>query len=181
MSLFGRKPKVRTVSVGFRDLTSDHPVDPARAYLYVWDLPENPEVGMRVFVPGGDGKLAPAVIADLNPQANARNVSLKAVRRVATATEIAAAHAKADQASTDWLEMARKAAGLPSRSRRTKAPEGYPEIAPADGEATKAQANEYGRMWWRALKLAEAQGLPSEEVKVISAIAHRWYAIRDRS
>ncbi|ALJ20407.1 hypothetical protein [Microbacterium sp. No. 7] len=180
MSWFSRKPKARIVSVSFRSLTSTTPADPERAYAYVWELPESPVVGMRVIVPGGDGKSAPAVVAEVDVTVP-RSVDLKAVSRIVAPEEITAAHAHDMDEATAWLEMARKAAGLPSSTRRRTAPQGYPPIAPADGEATPQEANEHGRMWWRAYKLAQEMNRDADEIKRFGSIAHRWYAIRDRA
>lgn len=180
MGLFSRKPKIRTVSVSFRELTSDRPPDADHAYVYTWSLPDSPRVGERVWVRGSDGRPAAAVVAAVDVP-SPRGIELSPVLRAATADEINAARTAATAAEAAWLDMARRAAGLPvTGSRRSKAPDGYPQIAPVDGRASEADADTYGRMWWRVYKTAQSLDWPRDEVRRIEAIARRWYAVRDK-
>lgn len=179
MGWFTRKPKQHIVTVSYRDLTSKNPPNAEHGYAYVWLLPEAPTVGARVVVPGGDGKPAFAQIAavDVKPP---KGLALKTVSRLVTDAEVAKAHADADVLEAAWLDMAKKAAGFPATTRRRKAPEGFPEIMPVDGDASAQEAGEYGRMWWRATKVAEQRGESADVIKKFKSVASRWYAIRDR-
>ena len=169
--------------VSFRALTSDTPADPKHAYSYLWPLKEAPSTGMRVWVPGGDGTPATAVVAAVDGPVKRGQPTgdLKKVIRLVTQDEMNAAHAQSQADLEAWLNMARKAAGLPVRGRvRSAPPEGLQPIQPVDGDASPEQADSYGRMWWRAFKEAERRGRPAEEIARYRQIAHRWYAIRDR-
>lgn len=180
MGLFSRKPRLPLVSVSFRDLASTQPADAAHAYVYTWSLPSPPSPGMRVIVPGSDGRPAPAVVAAVDV-APPKGLALKAVTRVVTPAEIQKAIDDAAADELAWLSLARRAAGLPVTGRsRTRVPAGYPEIAPADGAATAEQANRYGRMWWRAYKAAQSHSWPAAEISRVESIARRWYAVRDK-
>lgn len=174
---FKSRPKV--VSVAFRDLASPAPDGLGGAYAYAWSLSTAPEVGMRVFVPGGDGRSASAVIVDVGA-APPRGMTLKSVARLASAAEVQAAHDAVLASKTTWLDMARKAAGLPIATRKRKPPEGFDVLPPADGKASASEAGQYGRVWWRAFKLAQELGRPVEEVSRFESIARRWYAVRDK-
>lgn len=181
---FRKRARSRVVLVSFRELTSDKPADASHAYAYKWDLASPPEVGTRVWVPGGDGRPAAAVVAAVDaPLPRGYTLAeLKAATRLVTAREIADANAKVTADRDAWLDMARRAAGLavPGRAR-TKPPSGFDLIPPADGTASARQAGEFGRVWWRAFKQAEEAGRDTEEVSAYRAIAHRWYAMRDES
>src|SRR5699024_11892889 len=77
-----------------------------------------------------------------------------------------------------WLNMARRAAGLPTPGRARKAPpEGYKDLPPVDGDAPPEKAHRHGNGWWRAFKAAERHGRPAEEVEAFASIARRWYQI----
>ncbi|TQO20331.1 hypothetical protein FB472_1962 [Rhodoglobus vestalii] len=178
MGWFKRKPVL--INVNFRELTSDRPIDEKFAYVYEWHLPSVPVHGTRVLVPGGDGKPAHAIVVGLAKSAN--GLTLKSVIRLVTQDEIDAAFADVEADALAWLDMARKGAGLPTLApvRRRKPPERYDPIPPATGDASTAEAAEYGRVWYRATKMAKERGLSKEEITAFSGIAHRWYAIRDR-
>lgn len=180
---FRKTARSRVVLVSFRELTSEKPADASHAYAYCWDLASPPEVGDRVWVPGGDGRAAAAVVAAVDaplPRGYAF-AELKAATRLVAAEEIAEAKAKATADRDAWLNMARRAAGLAVPGRApTKPPLGFDPIPPADGTASARQAGEFGRVWWRAFKQAEGAGRDAEEVSAYRAIAHRWYAIREK-
>lgn len=181
MGWFTRKPKPQYVNVEFRRLTDDRPPGVKHSvYTYIWTLPTPPETGLRVFVPGGDGRPASAMVVDGTKTPTPHEV--RPVIRLATQAEVDAATAAAAADLAAWLDMARKAAGLPTAApvRRRKPPEGYDAIPPATGEASKNDAGEYGRIWYRVWKEAESQELSKKELRAFGDIAHRWYAIRDR-
>lgn len=168
------------VRVQYRDfaqeVTLPDPTDVSIGYAYRWTLQMPPEIGARVIVPGGDGRNAEAVIVGFGTEYTG---TLNSVRRVASAEEVTVAWDKASEDERVWLDLAARAAGFPASTRRRKVPDGFPSIAPIDGAATAAEADDYGRMWWRAYKRAEEAGRPAEEIKRLSDIAHRWYAVRD--
>ncbi|TFV81468.1 hypothetical protein E4V99_10710 [Microbacterium sp. dk485] len=169
--------------MSFRELTSDKPADASHAHAYTWDLPTPPEVGTRVWVPGSDDRPAAATVAavDASVPRGYTLAELKAITRLITAQEIADAKAKVAADRDAWLDMARRAAGLAVAGRaRTKPPSGFDPIPPADGTASARKAGEFGRVWWRAFKQAEEAGRDPEEISAYRAIAHRWYAIRDK-
>src|SRR5690625_570065 len=108
MRWFRRKPKYPpVVSVNFRELHRDANLNPRGAYAYKWTLDYPPSVGLRVWVRGGDGRKAPAVIAVLG-QAGIYPAEVP-VLGVVTQDEMDAAFAKVREAEDAWLEMARKA------------------------------------------------------------------------
>lgn len=180
MGWFTAKPRRRIVSVSFRELTSDTPPNADHAYAYIWELSGAPSVGERVWVRGGDGRKAAAVIAAVNVRPP-RGMTLAKVMAKIDPIEVAGARDSAVADETAWLNMARRAAGLPATGRaRTKVPTGFPAIAPVDGKGSGEDAAEYGRMWWRVFKAAEERGWPASEVKQLKSIAHRWYAVRDK-
>jgi hypothetical protein len=184
--IFGlrKKTRSRVVLVSFRELTSDTPADASDAYAYRWELPTEPEIGARVWVPGAGDRPATAIVAAVD----ASVPELKVTTRLVTQQELSEAQAKAAAdrvkvaADRDaWLDMARRAAGLSTTGRARKSPPvGFDSIPPADGTASANQAEEFGRVWWRAFKQAAIAGRPSEEVDAYKAIARRWYAIRDK-
>lgn len=181
-----RRP--RLIAIQYRDL-DEAPRDGGMPYIYTWGLPIEPQMGGRVFVRGGNGESAPAVIVDIDasrPEGYAWD-ELAPVFRYATAEELEAAQRKAErraeQARSDeqsWLNMARRAAGLPTpgRARRTP-PDGYKDLPPASGQAAPRTAGRYGNAWWKASKAAERLGRAPDEVETFASIARRWYAIRD--
>ena len=132
--LFKKRPpkRPRLIEIQYRDL-DEEPRDGGRPYVYTWALKEDPEVGGRVFVRGGNGESTPAVIVGLNAS-RPENYSwdeLAPVFRFATSQELEAARNKArrraEKALKDeqaWLNMARRAAGLPTTGRARKSAPG---------------------------------------------------------
>lgn len=180
----GSKPTV--VRVAFRDLAapspSRDPEDIDYGYSYTWALPVPPTIGARVLVTGSEGP-APAVVVGFGVGPSARGMQLLPVIRLATVAEIERASASRDAARAAWFDEARVAASLP---RLGRAPRGYdaeewPEIPRAKGTAGRDKADAYGRGWWRLYKQAEGAGRDLEEVQAFRSLAHRWFAIRDRS
>lgn len=114
--LFKKRPpkRPRLIEIQYRDL-DEEPRDGGRPYVYTWALKEDPEVGGRVFVRGGNGESTPAVIVGLNAS-RPENYSwdeLAPVFRFATSQELEAARNKArrraEKALKDeqaWLNMA---------------------------------------------------------------------------
>lgn len=176
--------KTTVVRVAFVDLAKPAPdPDRVRGYNYAWTLGGQPEPGDRVVVPGIDGPAYGVVVEvknrtprELASDERSWGATIKPVRRMVTADEMAKARSKAAADLDAWLDMARRAAGLPTRSRRRKVPEGYPDIPPADGQAGLVEADHYGSVWWKAYKNARSD----DEKKSFGSVAHRWYAIRDR-
>lgn len=168
------------VRVASRDLTAPVPPADGHGYVYRWTLDADPMPGMRVMVPGADGQ-APAVVLGVAAKHEAAGLQLKSVSRVVTGDEIQRAHERVQADTVAWLRMARKAAGLPGAGRvRTSPPEGFPAIPPTSGEARKAEADRYGRTWYRIAKKAEELERDPDEVAAFRSNAHRWFAIRDR-
>lgn len=167
------------VRVAYRDLEKNYALpDPENlqaGYAYAWAMDSAPEIGDRVFVFDQNANEHPAIIVGFDTDYRG---DLLAVSRVATDEEISAASARS--AETIWLNMALREAGLPASGRARKSPPaGYPAIPPSNGDATAEDAGEYGRVWWRAYKLATELGR-DDDAKALRSIAHRWYAIRDR-
>lgn len=178
----------RLIEIQYRDL-DEEPREGGKPYVYTWALKEEPELYQRVFVRGWNGESAPAVIVGLNAS-RPEDYSweeLAPVFRYATSQELEAARNRAARRSEKalkdeqaWLDMARRAAGLPTPGRARKAPPaGYKELPPVDGQATPARAQRNGNGWWRAFKAAERHGRPPEEVEVFASIARDWYQKRD--
>lgn len=173
----GRRATV--VRIAYRELHQPapnwDPNDLNHGYAYTWSLPTPPALGHRVILEHARGQKG--VVVGFGTTYNG---ALLPVHRLATMAEIDAAYAKAAADENAWLAMARRAAGLPSSTRRSRVPNGYPAIAPVDGRAGVQSANEYGRMWWRVYKTAQAQAWPANEVQRVESIARRWYAVRDK-
>lgn len=176
------------VEVSYREL---HEAPRERGYVFVWKLPPPPNVGDRVFVRGGDGRLEPAVVINADaavPDGYSRD-ELAEVLRLATDEEMERAREKLEREmvkeqrdEVSWLNMARRAAGLPTPGRaRSAPPEGHQAIPPTEGIASKSEAHRRGGVWWRAMKRAEEHGRPADEIATFRAIAQHWYSVRDRS
>jgi hypothetical protein len=182
----GRQKRTTLVRVAFRNLDRPAPHPDEHTYVYIWALGGVPAVGERVVVPGGSGP-AHAVVMSIETaddkqlaSLSRQNGPLKVVTRRVTTAEIAKATSKTSAALDGWLDMARRAAGLPTKSRRKTPPSGYPAIPPVDGKASADDAAAYGRTWYRLYKQAEEAGRDPEEVRKFKSIAHRWYAVRDK-
>lgn len=177
LDLFLKKP-LSTVRVTFRDIAEPLPRVHGRGYVYKWGLREAAMEGMRVLVPGMDGTAWAVVIGvDDATREELRQYELSEVIRTATAEEVAKGQAGYERDLNAWLNMMRRAAGLATKGRaRTRVPNGYPEIPPADGTATPNVAGQYGSAWWRAYKSARDE----EEAKRFQSLGHRWYAVQKR-
>lgn len=165
--------------------------DSERAWCYEWPFGELPEIGSHVVVNGWDGDSF-ATIVGHGRTPEAATMTLAQVERTATpiefeaalqAIQTAAANAARQHTADEvaWLNQARKAVGLPVTGRVRKAtPEGFSPVPPTDGTVSPEIAGEFGRVWWRIYKLAERLDRDPEEIKKFAAVAHRWYAIRDK-
>lgn len=173
-----RARPTRHVRVTFRDIAEPPPQAHGRGYIYRWRLREEPELGARLLVPGMDGPAWTVVIGvDDATRGELREVELKDVTRLATPQEVAKGEAKYLAAQDAWLNMMRRAAGLPTKGRgRSKVPKGYPDVPPAEGTAPPDLAGRHGTAWWRAYKSAR----DDEERKRFQSLGHRWYAIQKR-
>lgn len=181
MGLFSRKPLV--VQVSYRDLAAPGPesFDRFSGYAFIWNLKEKPSLGLRVIVPGGDGRQASGMVVGFGLPPSARGLRLSAVIRVATQAEIQKALQDEATDKVTWLNMARRAVGLPVSGRaRKKVPDGFDPVPPAKGDASPQKADQYGRVWWRAWKLAERLGRERDEIEAFREVAFRWFAVRDR-
>lgn len=185
---FKRKPPSHPlVEVSYRELYED---PGHRGYVFIWKLPVSPSIGDRVFVRGMDGKSSPAVVIDNDaPIPDGFTLAeLADVRRLATPDELTRAaerlqrlQKKVQRDEASWLNMARRAAGLPTPGRaRSAPPDGYRELLPAEAGAPRQVADRHGRTWWKAMHLAEAHGRPADEVAALREVANRWFSVRDK-
>ncbi|BAU32501.1 hypothetical protein [Microcella alkaliphila] len=179
MGLFSKKQTV--VSVAFRELSEPPPKNELRStYRYVSTLTPAPVVGDRLMVRGSDGKLAPVIVVAV--EVTKATDGLAPVERAVTAEELDQATQKAAKDLDTWFRMARRSAGLSVSGRLPGKPPGdLPEIPPADGEASREDADAWGRGWYRIWKLAEEHGRGAEEIAAFKSKAYRWFAVRDRS
>lgn len=177
-----RKPKKgapRTVGVVFTPLHRE-PWQDATVYTYLWTLSEEPFDGARVIVPGSE-ELSPAVVVEVDRVPDP-DLELVAVKRLVSQREVDAAVRAVEERRDLWLSMARHAAGVPGAEYVPAEPvEGYPNIAPVTGDASPADADRFGKMWWRAYRLSQELELDRAEVRAYKELGHRWFAIRDRS
>ena len=143
-------------------------------YTYAWYFKQEPELGDRVIIPGtgGDSQGMVLGISAFNDYPG----ELKSVKRIATYLEVKEYAAKKEKDFNAWLDMARREAGLPTKTQRKNPPKGYEPIPPATGDASTPQtAADHGRIWWKLYKSARTE----EEEKAFKNIAHRWYAKSD--
>jgi len=171
--------RATVVRIDYREFHEPAPrIDPNdlnRGYAYTWNLPTPPSIGQRVILEHARGQAG--IIVGFNTTYKGE---LLAVHRIATDTEIKASISKAAADEQSWLDMARRAAGLSSPTRRRTVPQGFPSIAPVDGRANGTKAGEYGSMWWRVYKTAQRDAWPEADIRVVESIARRWYAVRDK-
>lgn len=176
-----RKPKngpPRTVGVVFTPLHRE-PWQDATVYTYLWTLPDEPFDGARVIVPGSE-EPSPAVVVEVDRVPDP-GLELVAVKRLVSQREVDVAAREVEGRRDLWLSMARHAAGVPGAEYVPAEPvEGYPIIAPVTGHASPADSDRFGKMWWRAYRIAQDLGLDSAEVRAYESLAHRWFAVRDR-
>lgn len=155
-------------------------------YNFRWELAEAPERGMRVKVPGHDGRAADGVVLR---QATERDISrareagytvdeLKKVQRLVSPDEVDKAVSAEKREAESWLRMARRAAGLPTKGKaRHNPPSGYPPIAPVDGSGDTEQLREHLHMWKQARKLAKKYDHDAEEIERFNEIVKHWQKV----
>lgn len=179
-----RRPPM--VEVSYRELY-EPPGD--QGYVFVWRLPFPPSIGHRVFVRGNDGRIHPGAVidADASVPAGFTFDELLDVSRLATSDELGKAHTryeklkvKARQDEVSWLNMARRAAGLPTSGRaRSAPPEGFAQIPPVGGTASRPEADRHGRAWWKVMHRAVDQNRDADEIAAYREIAKYWFSVRD--
>lgn len=163
---------MRVSYVGIEEPLPDLERSSAYGYAFRWTLPGDPAPGRRVIVKGSGGQTGGVVIGtgrgdwDGPLEPIVRGLSEAEQRRAFAAEEA-------------FFAACRRAVGLKADGRK-KVRQGWPEIAPAKGKATAAEAGKHGRVWWRIYKMSERYARPDEEIKAFAAAAHRWFAIRDR-
>lgn len=175
LDLFRRKP-TRLVRVILLDIAEPPPRMPPRGSTYIWRLKGAPEPGMRVLVPGMDGPTWALVMGvDEATRQDVAGQELGQVSRRATAQEEARGRAEHESARNAWLDMMRRAAGLPAPGdARRRVPDGYPEVPPAEGTAPPEEAGGYGLAWWRAHEAAR----DDEERERFETLGRRWDTIQ---
>lgn len=176
----GKPSSALYVWVKFRRLGQEPSSDMTGAYLYRWPGSSPINVGQRVWVPGYDGP-STAVVVGFGSESDYDGEILNVIR-LATDAEIAKGiqherdlEAKRERALQKWLDMMSRRAGLPSKTRALKVPEGFDPIPPVDGQADSDDADDFGGQWWRAYKHARNE---AERVR-FKEIAEHWYGVRD--
>ena len=176
MGLLSRKPFA--VMVAYRELT--RAADPTgHGYAFIWPFKAKPQSGLRVVVPGMDGQAYGIVLRVATAQ-DVRGVGpLKSIKRLVTKNEFDKAYAKQAAEAVKFWNQVRIAAGL-DKGRRAKVSDDFPTIYPADGPASAADADVYGRDWYGIWKRAEEESRAPEEQASYKAVAYRWFALRDK-
>ncbi len=176
MGLCSSKPVA--VIVAYRDLT--HAADLAgNGYAFIWPFRDEPKPGLRVVVPGQDGQAYGVVLRSATAQDVRGLGQLKQIKRLATQEEMDKARAKQVAEEGKFWSQARIAAGL-DKGRRAKVSDDFPDLQPAGGSASAADADVFGRGWYHIWKLAEEDGRESDEQAAYRAVAYRWFAVRDK-
>ncbi|WP_147439030.1 hypothetical protein [Mycetocola reblochoni] len=167
--------------VKFRELSSsfglnDHSM--AGAYLYRWPFREEPAIGARAFVDGGYG-VSPVVVVGLAGERDAKRYGgdIVSLLRLARAEEVSSEVHGVDDDEREF-SAARVAVGLSPLPGFEDVDAS--EVPPTAGELSAEEADRAGRAWWRIWKAAEVAERPTDEQKAFSAVAFRWFAIRDR-
>lgn len=180
------KPAVRAstvVTVAFRDLGARHALrnfSMDRGYAYLWPFPSPPQVGQWAIADGWDGESA-VVVGAVGMPAHARDMQLKALRRLIPPTEVAAAQQRREGPTLAWLDLARQVAGLSVDSPLAdSAPDGFDRLPPPSGTAGAKAADRNGDIWWRAYNLAAEMGRDPAEIAAFKSIGQHWYRERDR-
>lgn len=164
------KSEALIVGVVFRELHDQRDDDGTRhAYAYLWNLSVPPQPGMRVWVPGYDGP-STAVVRGLGTRADLEGHEAKSVLRLVTQAELD----EAQRAPREWLRMMLAQAGHPVGRVASQAPAGFPDIPPAR-LVPGVDADEVGRVWWRAYKMAT----DPDEAARLKSIADAWFRQRD--
>ena len=183
MGLFRRKQQSRVVQVSFREIQplETANLQPGGTYDYTWPFKEDPQVGQWVYVEGHSGRTT-AVIYAIGGHGRHGGPESPVLGLVPQKT-VDAALAKHNKAISNYFDQARKQVGLPFKGRvGTTTPEHWKPIPPfKTNNYTAAQADEYGRAWWRIHKQAEEHSRPSDEVRAYKSAAYAWFARRDKS
>lgn len=170
------------VTVAFRDLATGGPLatfSPEHGYAYLWPFPEEPRVGDWAVAPGMDGP-ASVVVGSLGLPASAQAMTLKPLLKQIPAKEVARVRAEVDAAEHRWLDHARYIVSLPvADPAAAHLPPGFDPLPPTQGTAGSETADEYGRAWWQAYKLAAELGRPSGEIATYKTVGQNWFKIRD--
>jgi hypothetical protein len=140
--------------------------------VFLWTLPETPEPGMRIVLPGGDGLEKFGVVIRSATQADLDDSRPSApeysVIRLATPEELGAAKEQREQ----FWAQARIAAGI--ESGRHIGVVDFPELYPRDGAATPTEITTYMTGWRRVWKRAENDHRPANETRAYEAVACHW-------
>ncbi|WP_164477838.1 hypothetical protein [Nocardioides pantholopis] len=171
------------VTVAFRELGSRDPLrnfSPDHGYAYTWPFPLPPQIGQWAVADGWEGESS-VVVGALGMPAQARGMELKALSRLISPLEVVAAQQRRDSPSHAWLDLARRAAGLPvDRPLIDRVPDGFDPLPPAAGEAGIKAADHNGNVWWRAYNLSAELGRDPDEAPTFKSIGQHWYRERDR-
>lgn len=185
MGMFRRKsvPQTQVVQVSFRDLGDRVDLDTSdgHGHAYLWPFAEPPQLGRWAVAEGIDGPTT-VIVRALGLPSHARGIELKPLLRLIPPIEVERARAARDAPMLAWLDMARKAAGLPaSRPVSASLPPGFEALPPAQGTADAATEDHFGDVWWRACKRAEEFGRDPEEIATYEQLGRGWYRVRDRA
>lgn len=186
--LFSKKakaPQQRIVTVAFRDLTARDPLNNfslAHGYAYIWPFPDPPKVGDWAVAPGIDGP-ASVIVGSLQMHSSARGLELMTLIRPISPEEVLRANADRNRAIEQWLDHALAAlgSGTVKPTRKQAPPPGFDPLPPIDGKANVADADTYGKGWWRLYNTAEELGRPPAEVAALKQAGQRWFKLRDKA
>ena len=160
------------------------PANTASGIVFLWPLNAEPRPGLRIVLPGGDGRPHFGVVIR---KATREEVEFSkpsspwyAVIRLATEAELMEARAEHAADSERFWAQARLAAGM-ERGRRVSVIGRFPELYPTGGTATPSEASVYERGWRRVWKRAENEHRPDDELQAYEAIARRWGAVHRQS
>jgi hypothetical protein len=134
---------------------------------------------LRVVFPGTDGQEYGIVLRVATAQDVRGAGPLKSIKRLVTTDELDKAHAKQAAEALNFWNQVRIAVGL-DKGRRAKVSDDFPTIYPADGAASAADADVYGRAWYGIWKRAQGEGRAPEEQASYETVAYRWFAVRDK-
>lgn len=176
MGLFASKPVA--VMVAYREPTRE--ADPTgHGYAFIWPFKAKPQPGVRVVVPGIDGKPFGVVLRVATAQDVRGAGPLKSIKRLVTTDELDKAHAKQAAEAIKFWNQVRIATGL-DKGRRAKVSDDFPTIYPADGAASASDADVYGRAWYGIWKRAQGEDRAPDEQASYETVAYRWFAARDK-
>jgi hypothetical protein len=176
-------PRTTVVVVRFADPGRRDPLanfSPQHGYAYLWPFAERPQIGQWAIAQGLDGPTT-VVVGAIGLPSHARGMELKNLLRLVPDSEVEKAQVARDASVHEWLNAARRAAGLPTTGPvRTKAPPGFDPLPPVEGAADANTASSYGQVWWHAYKQAEMLGRDPDEIAAFKRIARGWYALHEQ-